>query len=118
MVGVLCQLEAEVPVRPVLERWLPGFDPAVPAAPDLSPGEQSPCPGGPSPARGPSGPCPGRARWRTHPVDGGTAELIPDPDRAGAFTLLSTAPRSRTSTSPTPPTSSSSTSGGWPPRST
>ncbi len=25
MVGVLCQLEAEVPVRPVLERWLPGF---------------------------------------------------------------------------------------------
>jgi predicted unusual protein kinase regulating ubiquinone biosynthesis (AarF/ABC1/UbiB family) len=26
MVGVLCQLEAEVPVRPVLRRWLPGFD--------------------------------------------------------------------------------------------
>ncbi len=25
MVGVLCQLEAEVPVRPVLTRWLPGF---------------------------------------------------------------------------------------------
>ncbi|HEU0102344.1 MAG TPA: AarF/ABC1/UbiB kinase family protein [Mycobacteriales bacterium] len=25
MVGVLCQLEATVPVRPVLERWLPGF---------------------------------------------------------------------------------------------
>lgn len=25
MVGVLCQLEAEVAVRPVLERWLPGF---------------------------------------------------------------------------------------------
>ena len=25
MVGVLCQLEAEVPVRPVLLRWLPGF---------------------------------------------------------------------------------------------
>lgn len=25
MVGVLCQLEAEVPVRPVLDRWLPGF---------------------------------------------------------------------------------------------
>ena len=25
MVGVLCQLEAEVPVRPVLQRWLPGF---------------------------------------------------------------------------------------------
>ena len=25
MVGVLCSLEAEVPVRPVLERWLPGF---------------------------------------------------------------------------------------------
>jgi len=25
MVGVLCQLEAEVPVRPVLKRWLPGF---------------------------------------------------------------------------------------------
>lgn len=31
MVGVLCQLEATVPVRPVLERWLPGF--AEPAAP-------------------------------------------------------------------------------------
>lgn len=30
MVGVLCQLEATVPVRPVLRRWLPGFDPAVP----------------------------------------------------------------------------------------
>jgi hypothetical protein len=26
MVGVLCQLEATVPVRPVLTRWLPGFD--------------------------------------------------------------------------------------------
>ncbi|MCU1675056.1 MAG: Ubiquinone biosynthesis monooxygenase UbiB [Frankiales bacterium] len=26
MVGVLCQLEATVPVRPVLRRWLPGFD--------------------------------------------------------------------------------------------
>jgi hypothetical protein len=25
MVGVLCQLEAELPVRPVLQRWLPGF---------------------------------------------------------------------------------------------
>ena len=25
MVGVLCQLEATIPVRPVLERWLPGF---------------------------------------------------------------------------------------------
>ena len=25
MVGVLCSLEAEVPVRPVLRRWLPGF---------------------------------------------------------------------------------------------
>lgn len=25
MVGVLCSLEAEVPVRPVLQRWLPGF---------------------------------------------------------------------------------------------
>ena len=25
MVGVLCQLEATVPVRPVLQRWLPGF---------------------------------------------------------------------------------------------
>jgi predicted unusual protein kinase regulating ubiquinone biosynthesis (AarF/ABC1/UbiB family) len=25
MVGVLCQLEAEVPVAPVLRRWLPGF---------------------------------------------------------------------------------------------
>jgi predicted unusual protein kinase regulating ubiquinone biosynthesis (AarF/ABC1/UbiB family) len=25
LVGVLCQLEAEVPVRPVLQRWLPGF---------------------------------------------------------------------------------------------
>jgi predicted unusual protein kinase regulating ubiquinone biosynthesis (AarF/ABC1/UbiB family) len=25
MVGVLCSLEATVPVRPVLERWLPGF---------------------------------------------------------------------------------------------
>ena len=25
MVGVLCQLEAEVPVGPVLRRWLPGF---------------------------------------------------------------------------------------------
>jgi hypothetical protein len=25
MVGVLCQLEATVDVRPVLERWLPGF---------------------------------------------------------------------------------------------
>jgi predicted unusual protein kinase regulating ubiquinone biosynthesis (AarF/ABC1/UbiB family) len=25
LVGVLCQLEAEVPVRPVLRRWLPGF---------------------------------------------------------------------------------------------
>jgi predicted unusual protein kinase regulating ubiquinone biosynthesis (AarF/ABC1/UbiB family) len=30
MVGVLCQLEAEVPVRPVLERWLPGFTAAAP----------------------------------------------------------------------------------------
>ena len=28
MVGVLCQLEADVPVRPVLQRWLPGFEPA------------------------------------------------------------------------------------------
>ena len=27
MVGVLCQLEAQVPVRPVLQRWLPGFAP-------------------------------------------------------------------------------------------
>ncbi len=26
LVGVLCQLGAEVPVRPVLRRWLPGFD--------------------------------------------------------------------------------------------
>lgn len=26
MVGVLCQLEATVPVRPVLQRWLPGFE--------------------------------------------------------------------------------------------
>jgi predicted unusual protein kinase regulating ubiquinone biosynthesis (AarF/ABC1/UbiB family) len=26
MVGVLCQLEAEVAVRPVLRRWLPGFE--------------------------------------------------------------------------------------------
>ena len=26
MVGVLCQLEATVPVRPVLARWLPGFE--------------------------------------------------------------------------------------------
>ena len=26
MVGVLCQLEAEVPVRPVLVEFLPGFD--------------------------------------------------------------------------------------------
>ena len=26
MVGVLCQLEATVPVRPVLRRWLPGFE--------------------------------------------------------------------------------------------
>jgi hypothetical protein len=25
MVGVLCQLEATVPVRSVLQRWLPGF---------------------------------------------------------------------------------------------
>jgi hypothetical protein len=25
MVGVLCSLEARVPVRPVLQRWLPGF---------------------------------------------------------------------------------------------
>ena len=31
MVGVLCQLEAEVPVRPVLERWLPGFTPSATA---------------------------------------------------------------------------------------
>ena len=31
MVGVLCQLEATVPVRPVLRRWLPGFETA-PAA--------------------------------------------------------------------------------------
>ncbi len=29
MVGVLCQLEAEVAVRPVLRRWLPGFEPAA-----------------------------------------------------------------------------------------
>ncbi len=29
MVGVLCQLEAEVPVRPVLRRWLPGFEGGV-----------------------------------------------------------------------------------------
>ena len=28
MVGVLCQLEADVPVRPVLQRWLPGFEQA------------------------------------------------------------------------------------------
>ena len=28
MVGVLCQLEAEVPVGPVLRTWLPGFDSA------------------------------------------------------------------------------------------
>ena len=34
MVGVLCQLEATVPVRPVLERWLPGF--GTPVAPPLS----------------------------------------------------------------------------------
>ena len=27
MVGVLCQLEATVPVRSVLHRWLPGFEP-------------------------------------------------------------------------------------------
>jgi predicted unusual protein kinase regulating ubiquinone biosynthesis (AarF/ABC1/UbiB family) len=27
MVGVLCQLEATVPVRPVLRQWLPGFEP-------------------------------------------------------------------------------------------
>ena len=27
MVGVLCQLEATVPVRSVLRRWLPGFEP-------------------------------------------------------------------------------------------
>ncbi|MDP9407077.1 MAG: AarF/ABC1/UbiB kinase family protein [Actinomycetota bacterium] len=37
LVGVLCQLEATVPVRPVLERWLPGFTrsdaaPGVPSA--------------------------------------------------------------------------------------
>ena len=31
MVGVLCQLEATVPVRPVLARWLPGFAPDPPA---------------------------------------------------------------------------------------
>lgn len=29
MVGVLCSLEAEVEVRPVLRRWLPGFAPVV-----------------------------------------------------------------------------------------
>lgn len=28
MVGVLCQLEATVPVAPILRRWLPGFEPA------------------------------------------------------------------------------------------
>ena len=31
LVGVLCQLEAEVPVRPVLRRWLPGFAPTAAA---------------------------------------------------------------------------------------
>lgn len=34
MVGVLCQLEAEVPVRPVLDRWLPGFAGRPVAQPD------------------------------------------------------------------------------------
>jgi len=29
MVGVLCQLEATVPVRAVLDRWLPGFSAAA-----------------------------------------------------------------------------------------
>jgi len=37
MVGVLCQLEADVPVGPVLRQWLPGFtgasEPAGPVAP-------------------------------------------------------------------------------------
>ncbi len=33
LVGVLCQLEAEVPVRSVLSRWLPGFSVADPAEP-------------------------------------------------------------------------------------
>ncbi len=37
MVGVLCQLEATVPVRPVLERWLPGFAPPPAAVPALLP---------------------------------------------------------------------------------
>ena len=27
VVGVLCQLDATVPVRPELRRWLPGFAP-------------------------------------------------------------------------------------------
>jgi hypothetical protein len=34
MVGVLCQLEAEVAVRPVLDRWLPGFAVATAAQQD------------------------------------------------------------------------------------
>jgi hypothetical protein len=28
-VGVLCQLEAEVPFRQILEEWMPGFDEPV-----------------------------------------------------------------------------------------
>ncbi len=32
MVGVLCSLEATVPVAPVLRRWLPGFDDSAPGA--------------------------------------------------------------------------------------
>lgn len=45
------------------------------------------------------------------PVDGGLAQLVPDRDRARAWTLLIDGAPSRTSTSTTPPTSPSSTSG-------
>ena len=34
MVGVLCSLDATVPVRPVLRRWLPGFEDSLPGEPD------------------------------------------------------------------------------------
>ncbi len=44
IVGVLCQLEARCPVRTVLDRWLPGLDPAVAAVPDVGHPEESPCP--------------------------------------------------------------------------
>ncbi len=43
--GVLCQLEATISVRPELERWLPGFDPDEPAQQSTSAGRRAGPPG-------------------------------------------------------------------------